>query len=669
VQGMGKKLMTGFLVVGLCLMGIIPGLAQRTYSTLAEYEKLTGKKIEKFNQAPELAVRVAAGELPPVKERLPEEPQIVEPIEEVGEYGGMLTTLTPTPTGLHDARSAIGLEGLLGIAPDLRSIYPNICKSYEISKDGKTLTLHLRKGMKWSDGYPFTADDIMFWYEDIILNDELTPVKPEWLSPGGELAKVEKVDDYTLRFRFAVPYSSVMTRMLAHTRGMDPIRPKHYLKKFHPRYVPIEKLQKLAKEKGYDFWYQYFNYMREADCGCIPTNNPDLPTIIPYVLKKKGMDYFLFERNPYYWKIDTAGNQLPYIDKILVKILRTPEIINGKIISGEIDLEFGYSASIDNYTLYKKNEKAGNYRALTCPYVTTSDVGYQPNQTYKDPVLRKIFQDVRFRRALSLAINRDEINEAVYYGFGIPSQVAVVPECSYYEEKFAKAYAEYDPQEANRLLDEMGLKWDKNHEYRLRPDGKRLAWTIEYYEFWKSWTKTSELVKEYWKDIGIDVSLKQITGELLGQRAQTNEIAMGLWTIDKCTDFLFIQDPEFWVPWRTGWEVTWCPAWARWFQTKGEKGEEPPEEMKKLYNWWQKMRCATSKEEEIEYAKKILASQAQNVWIIGTVACPPWPVILRDNLKNFPNPKEVRFGWDYLQTYPWHPEQFFLKHPLLPSQK
>ncbi|MCD6083540.1 hypothetical protein J7J59_05475, partial [Candidatus Aerophobetes bacterium] len=181
--------------------------------------------------------------------------------------------------------------------------------------------------------------------------------------------------------------------------------------------------------------------------------------------------------------------------------------------------------------------------------------------------------------------------------------------------------------------------------------------------------KTSELVKEYWKDIGIDVSLKQITGELLGQRAQTNEIAMGLWTIDKCTDFLFIQDPEFWVPWRTGWEVTWCPAWARWFQTKGEKGEEPPEEMKKLYNWWQKMRCATSKEEEIEYAKKILASQAQNVWLIGTVASPPWPIVMRDNLKNFPNPKEVRFGWDYLQTYPWHPEQFFLKHPLLPSQK
>jgi len=206
---MARKLTAVLLEVGLCLMGVIPGLAQKGYSTLAEYEKLTGKRIEKFNEAPMLKVKVAAGELPPVEERLPEEPLVVEPLEEIGQYGGTLRGGVRAPTGGGAETVTARVQHLFMLSPDLNTVIPNIAKGWDLSNDYKTLTVYLRKGMKWSDGVPFTADDIMFWYNDILLNDELTPVKPKAWSPGGKLVKVKKIDDYTVRFQFAIPYPSI----------------------------------------------------------------------------------------------------------------------------------------------------------------------------------------------------------------------------------------------------------------------------------------------------------------------------------------------------------------------------------------------------------------------------------------------------------------------------
>jgi len=306
-----------------------------------------------------------------------------------------------------------------------------------------------------------------------------------------------------------------------------------------------------------------------------------------------------------------------------------------------------------------ESAKRGNYRVLTWSNPHGSDVLYQINQTIEDPVLRKIFRDVRFRRALSLAINREEINEMVYFGKGVPRQYTVLPESSYYEKEFAKAYAEYDPEEANRLLDEMGLKWDENHKYRLRADGKRLSLLIEYSESALTpRTEVTELIKKYWSHIGIDIRMKMI-GDLYGEKIAANKIEVGMWEGDKATDVLFLLQPTYVVPSIVESSNIWSRLWALWVSTGGKQGEKPIPEAMENVERWNKMKSTIDKEERIHLGKEILRSQAENLWVIGTVGVPPLPIIVRDNLRNVP--EKGIWGWDYLWACIYHPAQFFLK--------
>ena len=513
------------------------GLKQ--YDSLAEYEEATGKKIEQFHQAPMFDALVSEGKLPPVEERLPENPQIVNPVEEIGQYGGTVNVFTPRTNRTGEGAYLSGIDPLFRIGTDLSSIVPNIAVKWEFSDGGKTLTVHLREGIKWSDGVPFTADDILFWYEDVLLNENLTPTISSNWRPGGETMKVEKIDDYTLAFSFVVPYPTIEL-LLAHSPGSTVYLPKHYLQQFHVSYNP--KADELAKEKGFDAWYMYFQERNRMGFIQVPLN-PDLPTIKPFKCIEWTSTHSLIERNPYYWKVDTAGNQLPYIDKVFCTKVEDREMLDAKVVSGEYDF-FAKGTNLMNYTMYKENAEKGNYRVLMWASLYGANIIYQPNQTVKDPVLREIFRDARFRQALSLAINREEINEMLYYGLGVPRQFTLIPESKYFEEEFAEAYAEYDVEEANRLLDEMGLKWDANHEFRLRPDGKKLAWTLEYITLTGAvgLDRVNELVKEYWKELGCDLTLKLLTAEFYTQRVTANEVEMNFWTGDKVGDILWFFD-------------------------------------------------------------------------------------------------------------------------------
>jgi len=272
--------------------------------------------------------------------------------------------------------------------------------------------------MKWSDGVPFTADDFLFWYEDIILNDELTPAKPVWLKTG-ELGKVEKVDDYTIRFRFTKPHG-LFLKYLAGPQGHGiAYYPKHYLKQFHPRYTPVEKLEEMAKKEGFKFWYQLFQAKNDR------WMNPDLPVITPWKTKTPATeDPFVLERNPYFWKVDPEGNQLPYIDRISHRLVENPDMINFKAMTGELDMQFRHIL-YTNYPLLMNGREKGNYQVFkyTDDFETNMAIGINLNN--KDPVLRKIVQDKRFRIAMSLAMNREEINELCYLGMcKEPRQVA-----------------------------------------------------------------------------------------------------------------------------------------------------------------------------------------------------------------------------------------------------
>jgi peptide/nickel transport system substrate-binding protein len=645
------SLMLIVLVVAITISSVPVSFAQKVpspnfYNTPADYQRATGKKIAKFNESPMLTELVKQGKLPPVEKRLPKDPLVVVPVEEIGQYGGTANLFTNSPNSPGEADYFIGYEFLLGIATDGTSVTPHMAKSWKFTDGGKTLTLYLRKGIRWSDGEPFTADDIMFWYEDMILNDDLYPVKPiEW-SPGGKLMKVEKIDDYTVRLSFAVPYPLAIYRLAHETGGI--FAPKHYLKNFHPKYTPIEELNKRAKSEGLNTWVQLFGKYNDWLQGA--------PTLRPFMLTKKGLDYLTFERNPYYWEVDTAGNQLPYIDKIFVRVVQDINMMDLKAIAGEADFA-GRRTALENYTLYKENEKKGNYRVLLWPGVWGSQMNIMFNLTYKDDiVLRDIFRDVRFRKAMSLAINRDEINQMLYFGLAVPRQVTVIPQSPYYEESFANVYIDYNPQEANRLLDEMGLKKGPDG-YRLRPDGKRLEILVEYTPE-ASRDKMLEMISHYWSNIGVKTEVREIARELQPSRAKGNLIQVGVWTADRCS-FLFPFQPYWWVPMDYDWENTWCPLWAQWYVTGGKAGEEPPKELKNLLKLWERMQTTLSDKERIRLGKEILKSNAENLWTIGTVGLAPQPIIAKNNLRNIP--EKGLWGYDHLRTYPYFPAQFFFK--------
>ena len=652
--------LTAILLSGIiCLSGITLALAElrmpspMQYTTVEEYEKATGKKITKFNEAPMLRVKVAAGELPPVEKRLPEEPLVIVPVEEIGRYGGTWHRAWLGPADKWGPEK-VTAEGLLRYSPDGTKVLPNLVKSWKVSDDARVFTFYLRKGVKWSDGVPFTADDILFYYEDELLNKELTPVLgKDWrpVEEGGMGGKVEKVDDYTVRFTFEKPYGLFLINCAYSYRLF--YDPKHYLKQFHPRYTPLDKLEKMAKEAGFTYWYELFH--SKADSGWWD-ENPDHPTLRAWkVTVPSPATRMVMERNPYYWKVDPEGNQLPYIDRIIHDTVSDIEMINFKAMTGEIDMQQRHILN-QNYTLFMKNKGEGDYRVVKW----TAGVGADPlimiNINCPDPVLRKIFENDKFRKALSLAINREEINELCYLGMGEPRQASIISGAPYFSEEWEKAYAEYDPEKANALLDEMGLTNRDREGFRLRPDGKTLAVTIEFTPAFGAWADALELIKEYWKAVGIKVAIKSEERSLLWKRTQANEHEISVWYMDRQAAWL--AAPQWIVPVGVA-HCYWAPEYGRWYATEGKAGERPTGDVAKLQEIYDKIKVTADEKEREHLAKEIIKLHIKNLWLIGTVGELPRVVVVKNNFRNVP---EKLIQDDPLRT-PGNanPQQFFFK--------
>jgi len=398
-----------------------------------------------YREAPMLAELVAAGELPPVTERLPAEPKVKEVVEEIGQYGGTINAFAINMDSWNDMGEVIGGSSfLLDLTAD-NAIVPDLASGFELAEDGKSMTLLLRPGAKWSDGHPFTADDIVFMFEDMHWNDEVDT----W-NLYGRVNRIRKLDDYTVRFEMDTPYPVLPVVMVTWPGGeIASYAPKHYLKKWHIKYNPDA--ASLAKEEGFDSWSQAFNSHQIF----YPTTDTDQPTTMPWNFETQTATVKLFERNPFFYQVDPAGNQLPYIDKVVVTAVNK-EVYQAKIMSGEADIAVA-NTTMENYSLYKENEQQGGYRVIAVPGVNASEAGFSINQNHPDPELRKYFNDVRFRQALSMALNREEMNEAVYFGLGTPRQATTLPSSSFYKPEWGEEHPsiKYDPDKASALLDEI----------------------------------------------------------------------------------------------------------------------------------------------------------------------------------------------------------------------
>jgi len=606
-----------------------------------------------YNEAPMLRVKVAAGELPPVEERLPEEPFVEEPFEEIGRYGGTLHALATSPNIWNDIQLVRGptVTSLFEPSKDGEYTVPNIAKGFKWSEDFKTLTIYLRKGLKWSDGYPFTADDILFVINDVYQNKELTPNMPFWLFRTGEaereFEKAEKVDEYTVNINFPEPYPAFEASLRTARMGqlVTPwaagiYAPKHYLKQWHIKYNP--KANGLAKEEGFEQWWQAYKYHAQI---APQQNDLDLPSMGVWVLKEKTSSTKVFERNPYYWKVDTAGNQLPYINKVVCTIV-DPEVYQLKVISGEVDFAM-QGLSLGNYPLYKENEEKGDYRVVLIPGINGSELVLQLNLNDPDLVLRKICQDIRFRRALSVAINRAEINDSLFFGKAVPRQWTWVPDYPGldYKKEWAETYAQYDPGLANQLLDEMGLTKKDKDGFRLRPDGEPILLMIEYVERGLN-GPILELVKEYWEAVGIKVFLKVEGADLFNTRMYSADHGVYTGAFGEVTS----------------WVGPNMANWFTWFETEGKEGEEPPEEYKEEAKNWRKWSLTPALgKEKTEIMTKLGDSQAKNLWGIGTVGMAPSLFIVKNNLGNILDPKQVCSQVIIKEARKYYEQLFFKK--------
>lgn len=594
------------------------------WPTVADYEAATGQTMPTFQQAPSLQERVDAGELPDVGERLPAEPLVDNPFEEVGRYGGTLTLAQVSNTVAYPASNFTTFEPLFSLARDGQEIVPNIAKGWEFNDDGTTFTIFLREGMRWSDGEPFTADDILFFWNDIILNEEITPSVPTDYQPGGEPMEVEKVDDYTVRFSFAAPYFAILPNLAGivfNGPQGDAFEAAHYLKPFHKTHNPD--VDRLAREAGFETWTQFFDSKRYYWYRA----TLDVPTLGPWRVAQKTPEGTVMARNPYYFKVDTAGNQLPYIDRVVATNFGDTANLAVKMTAGQYDYQ-DWGTSIDDYPAFVNESGRGDYEAWLAPSLWTSVAAYSVNQNFTgDRAVGDVLREVRFRQALSLALNRTEINDIIALGQGEPFQATVSPTASFYREEWGSYLTEYDPERANALLDEMGMNERDGDGYRLRPDGEPFTLVISNVPDAVP-AKMAELVRGFWQDLGLRTTVRATERSLMEEQFTSGDFMIAGWAMDGASEESVRIGANSYLE---GWQ--WAPEWNAWFSSGGADGQEPPADVRRMLELYREVPYM-AEAEQTEALTEVFDIWQDGLWRIGTIGQVPKPAVTKNGLGN-----------------------------------
>jgi peptide/nickel transport system substrate-binding protein len=528
-----------------------------------------------FKEAPMLTALVSQGKLPRLDQRIPKEPMVRPVFERIGDYGGTLYVSHRGPDPWQDVGDMTE-SGPNYFRQDWDGTFKSgMMMSYEFAADQKSIVLHIRPGMKWSDGDPIDVEDFLFTWNNMHVDPDVE------LSnfTGANIVGADRIDDLTFRIRWGAPVPNVVTAFAGPAGGAwAGIQPFHYLKKWHKATNPDA--DKVAKEEGYNSWSDALTYHVEWN----PTQDLKRPTTNPWMITRADSVQKVMERNPYYFVVDPQGNQLPYIDMVVGAIV-DPQTYDLKIISGESDIAYLFT-TFENYALYKQNEKSGDYKVYLVPGLLGSEMAFQLNWNNADPVKRALFQDKNFRIALSVAMNRTEINNVIFAGQGVPRQATVPSSFIVYDPAWAKSHAEYDVAQANRLLDQVGLTRRGADGLRLAPNGSPLVLSVnsQTMEIGGSRGQLLELVKEYWEAVGIRTELRNHESSFFWEMSATPNWDVLVRAFEKLTLHVSASD-----------ESNWAPLWGQWLNAKydidagsstladfGGKmpGEEPPQWIK-----------------------------------------------------------------------------------------
>jgi peptide/nickel transport system substrate-binding protein len=621
----------------------------------------------RYKEAPDLAELVNAGKLPPVDERLPANPLVLSPVNVIGKYGGRSRMQVGWLGGFFE-------EGQYGYSPvrwidDGMGIAPGLVDRWSANDDDTEWTLHMREGIKWSDGVPATMNDTMFWWENLtIATDPNNPDGlPEWSHDAtGALVKITQIDDFTIKLTYGTPAPLTLKQLAMWVKGcIGPCRwitPSHYIKQFHPKF---------------NSEYQDFETLNQK---ILFRQNPDCPTLNPWkVVRFDVSKSASWDRNPYYYAIDTEGNQLPYIDGWDEEEVTDTQARLAMIMQGGSDHNNWQYGQLSNFATLKANEEKGNYEVFLLDSGSGSGANYFFNHDHPDPKRRELYRNKKYRQALSHAIDRDMIQEKAYYGTGIVSTGTFSPkaytfnwseEGRAYYKKAREVYMEYNPEKSKMLLDEIGMVDADGDGWREYPDGTKFEHILDITaDIEGLYLTVLEIVRPQFEAIGIKVLLNSLPGAQYSSEWYAGQGSMHCqWEWADGPDFLVYPDPgtptthERWAP--------LCGKGFLYFGTPLEFAEEdvspwdrkPPRFNKRdpeyagtvyerLHQTYFKAIVETDELKRIQLEYELWNIHIEEgPFFIGTVANEGHVMIVSKNMENVPRQNQYKLGgW----VYPW----------------
>jgi peptide/nickel transport system substrate-binding protein len=626
-------------------------------AAMASLGASTSALAQASKEAPALAKLVGEGKLPALAQRVSSNPMVIK-VDQVGAYGGSLRRGLRGSADHNGILRLVGNQGLVRWNLAFTEVLPNVAHKWDVNANSTEFTFHLRRGMKWSDGKPFTADDILFSIEDCAKNSELYKSVPSTLVIANKPCQVTKIDEVTVKFTFASPYALFLEQMATPLGQYPTLFPKHYCSQFHPKYNP--KAAEQAKAANMSDWAALFR----AKCGDIEIparwGNVEKPTLDPWVVTEAytgGATRVVMERNAYFWQVDQNGQQLPYIDRLTFSIAQDVESLMLDALSGKLDIQERHIDSLQNKPTLSQNMQKGGYRLVELIASGAQQVQIYLNMTHKDAKMREMFANKQFRQALSLGINRKEIIDVVYLGQSEPYQTGPRPGHPWYNEKLARQFTQHDVKQANDILDKLGYNRRDAQKFRLRPDGQRVFFSIDVIPtLYPDAVDTLELVKRHWVDIGVDMKVNTIERALYYTRGDSNDHDAAVWPGPGGLDPM-LDARDYFAQHTQG--SRYAIPWTQWYVSGGKDGQEPPESQKRRMKLYDDARATADMNRRGALMKQVFDLTADAFETIGVCLAVNAFGIVRNNLQNVP--KAYPNAWSWPNPGPALPQQFFFR--------
>jgi peptide/nickel transport system substrate-binding protein len=609
-----------------------------------------------YHEAPMLDALVKSGKLPPAAQRLPENPRVETPVEQVGQYGGTWRSGMVGGSDRNWMFRITGYEPLVAWDRDWTGkVIPNLAEEFSANADATEFTFKLRNGLKWSDGKPFTSDDVGFFINDIARNKELFPTPPDWLTADDHVGEFTRVDDQTFKIKFASPYG-LFPQRLASVYGVQiDMMAKHYCSQFLPQYNKAN-LDDLMKQAGVKSWPELFIKKCAVDTEANERwQNPERPVMEPWVIKDPyvgGATIVTFERNPYYFKVDTAGNQLPYIDKLQISVNADVQTLVLKAVNGEIDYQDRHINSNPNRAVFIDNAEKGGYRLVDEKNSDMNTAMISLNLTNKDPVKREVYNNKDFRIGLSYAIDRKSIIDSAYLGEGEPWQAGPRRESPYFNERLGTQYTEYNVKTANEYLDKAYPKKD-GQGFRLGPDGKRISISIMVIPALGDWLDATQLVAQYWQKVGVDAKAQTVDRTLFYDRKGKNEHDASVFQGSGGSADALLE-PTFYFPFWN--ESLFAVPWGEWYASGGSRGEEPPPAVRKQMDLYRQIKASADPDKQKALFQQLLDISADQFYAFGISTPGKLYAVVKNNMHNVP---VAWTAWTYPSPVASNTEQYY----------